>query len=223
MCGVSLKYTCRDSGQRAVCDLIEDVVTRVEEGTLRWFDHQVRRNESRQICTANTYDERIGEDRLRKYYADQIGGELKEELAKSMSYHGHYRVPKPLLQKKCTTNEKSKVNLPPPALSAGDALGTIDACRERKTAASLRCRCELVTVSAIPSSYNSSGNNNKQQQHNKEKIKYTNLEFVRVTLFPFAPNSISLPPKLVTSGTSPSAIVHSMGTRIRNWNVGSSI
>ncbi|GBP06012.1 hypothetical protein EVAR_3262_1 [Eumeta japonica] len=56
MCGVSQKDRFRNSNVIERCGLKENVVTRVERGMLRWFDHLERTNESKltkQICRAN--------------------------------------------------------------------------------------------------------------------------------------------------------------------------
>ncbi|GBP90131.1 hypothetical protein EVAR_68630_1 [Eumeta japonica] len=81
MCRVSRKDRCRNSDVRQRCGLKEDVVTRVERGMLRWFGHLERMNESnpaKQIYTANGCDGKVGEGRLRKPYADHIGGIVKK-------------------------------------------------------------------------------------------------------------------------------------------------
>ncbi|GBP66733.1 hypothetical protein EVAR_50112_1 [Eumeta japonica] len=59
---------------------IEDVVTRVERGKLRWFDLLERMNDSRltkQIYRANMRDGKVGEGRPGKPYAEHIGSILK--------------------------------------------------------------------------------------------------------------------------------------------------
>ncbi|GBP69445.1 hypothetical protein EVAR_48802_1 [Eumeta japonica] len=47
MFGASLKDGCRNSNVKDLCDLTEDVVTRIEKGMTRWFGHLERINESR--------------------------------------------------------------------------------------------------------------------------------------------------------------------------------
>ncbi|GBP36110.1 hypothetical protein EVAR_93803_1 [Eumeta japonica] len=58
--------------------LKKEVVTRVERGMLRRFDHLERANESRltkQICRANACDGKVGKGRPRKSCADHIGAQ----------------------------------------------------------------------------------------------------------------------------------------------------
>ncbi|GBP20992.1 hypothetical protein EVAR_9566_1 [Eumeta japonica] len=78
MCGVSRKDKCRNCDDReGGCALMEDVVTKVEKGVLRWFGHLERMNESglsKQIYRANVCDGKVGKGRPRKSYADHIGG-----------------------------------------------------------------------------------------------------------------------------------------------------
>ncbi|GBP36261.1 hypothetical protein EVAR_85509_1 [Eumeta japonica] len=81
MCRVSWKDRCRNSNVRERCGLKEDVVTGVERGMLRWFARLERVNKSsltKQIYRANVCDKKAGEGRLRKCYADHIGGILKK-------------------------------------------------------------------------------------------------------------------------------------------------
>ncbi|GBP81549.1 hypothetical protein EVAR_60261_1 [Eumeta japonica] len=76
MCRVSRKDRCRNSHVREWCGLKENLVT----GMLRWIGYLERMNESRltkQIYRANVCDEKIDRGRLRKSYADHIGGILK--------------------------------------------------------------------------------------------------------------------------------------------------
>ncbi|GBP74848.1 hypothetical protein EVAR_55346_1 [Eumeta japonica] len=61
ICEVSRKDRCRNSDVRERCGSKEDVVTRVERGTLRWFGRLERMNGSRrtqQIYRANACDEK---------------------------------------------------------------------------------------------------------------------------------------------------------------------
>ncbi|GBP27298.1 hypothetical protein EVAR_77320_1 [Eumeta japonica] len=59
------------------CGLKEDVVIRVDNGRLWWFSHLETVNYSRltkQMKIANVYDGRVGKNRDRSPYVDQIGG-----------------------------------------------------------------------------------------------------------------------------------------------------
>ncbi|GBP40733.1 hypothetical protein EVAR_26396_1 [Eumeta japonica] len=80
MCGGSLKYICW-YGDVKVRSSFKDVVTGIEEGMSWWFGHLEEMKESgltKRIYRVNVRDGKVVKGHPTKFYADQIGGILKE-------------------------------------------------------------------------------------------------------------------------------------------------